>query len=155
MLILNFTCHVSISVFRKSGLIKHCSSSSDLLEYNMSCPYVDRCKFYVHLRSLNVRHFVMLTATALKLWCRGHLQWHDLSTEFHKTLPTGSEVDRGDRQTEDGDLISLLFSFRNGSRPKDFNCIVVNDTQHYPCGKVMKGRGGKFPRILGLVSREI
>jgi hypothetical protein len=31
---------------------------------------------------------------------RGHLQWHDLSTEFHKNLPIGSKVIRGDTQTD-------------------------------------------------------
>jgi hypothetical protein len=31
---------------------------------------------------------------------RGHLQWHDLPTEFHKILPIGSKVIRGDTQTD-------------------------------------------------------
>jgi hypothetical protein len=38
-------------------------------------------------------HFGMVAATALILWPRGNLQWHDLPTEFHKNLPIGSEVD--------------------------------------------------------------
>jgi hypothetical protein len=46
-----------------------------------------------------------------KIWRRGHHQWHDFPTEFHKILPSASKVDSGDRQT-DGDLISLHFSFR-------------------------------------------
>jgi hypothetical protein len=45
---------------------------------------------------------------------RGHLQWHDLRTEFHKNLPTGSKVVRGHTQTDrqTGDLISLTFLFK-------------------------------------------
>jgi hypothetical protein len=35
-----------------------------------------------------------------KVRCRGHLQWHNLSTEFHKNLPIGSKVIRGDTQTD-------------------------------------------------------
>jgi hypothetical protein len=55
----------------------------------------------------------MVAATALKLWIRGCLQWHDLSTEFHKNLPVGSEVDSGGQTyRQDGDVISLHFSFR-------------------------------------------
>jgi hypothetical protein len=40
------------------------SSSEDLSEYKLSWPYGDWCKFCVHLRSLNVRHF---GATELKV----------------------------------------------------------------------------------------
>jgi hypothetical protein len=52
----------------------------------------------------------MVAATALKTWRRGHLQWHDLRTEFHKNLAVGSEVDRGDRHT-DRMVISLAYFF--------------------------------------------
>jgi hypothetical protein len=44
----------------------------------------------------------MVEVTGLKVWLRDHLQWHDLSTEFHKNLPIGSKVIRRghtDRQT--------------------------------------------------------
>jgi hypothetical protein len=62
----------------------------------------------------------MVAATAL--WLRGHLRWHDLLTKFHKNLPVCSEVDRGDSQTQthrqDGDFISLHFSFRKESKLK-------------------------------------
>jgi hypothetical protein len=37
---------------------------------------------------------------------RGHLQWHDLSTEFHKDLLTGSKVIR-DTHRQRGDFIGL------------------------------------------------
>jgi hypothetical protein len=47
-------------VFRKNAPIKSCSSSEDLSEYKISGYYVDWCKFYTHLKSLNVGHFVMV-----------------------------------------------------------------------------------------------
>jgi hypothetical protein len=72
------------SFFRKNGLIKSCSSSEHLSEHKISWSYVDWCKFYIQLKSLNVRHFVMVADTALKLLRQGHLQWHDLPTEFYK-----------------------------------------------------------------------
>jgi hypothetical protein len=54
-------------VFRKSGLIKSCSSSEDPSEYKFSWSYVDWHKFFIHLRSLNIHHFGMVTAIALKI----------------------------------------------------------------------------------------
>jgi hypothetical protein len=53
-----------------------------------------------HLRSLNVRHFGMAEATRLKMWRRGHLQWHHLFTKFHENLRIYSKVIRGDTQTD-------------------------------------------------------
>jgi hypothetical protein len=53
-----------------------------------------------HLRSLNVRHFGMVAATALKIWRVCHFQWHELHIEFHNNLPVGSEVDREGGQTD-------------------------------------------------------
>jgi hypothetical protein len=52
----------------------------------------------------------MVEGTGLKVLRRGHVQWHDLPTEFHKNLPIGSKVIRGDKQT-DG-FISLTFLFK-------------------------------------------
>jgi hypothetical protein len=100
-------------VFDKNGLIKNCSSFEDLSVYKISWSHVDWCKFCIHLRSLNVHHFGMVEGTVLKSMGWGHLQWHDLPTEFHKNLPIGSKVIRGDRQTDrqTGDLISLTFLF--------------------------------------------
>jgi hypothetical protein len=97
ILILNFNrppCS-HFCFFAKSGLIKSCSSCEDLSEYKISWSCVDWCNFYIHLKSLNVRHFGMIAAPALKLWLRGHLQWHDFFTAFHKNLLIGSEVDGG------------------------------------------------------------
>jgi hypothetical protein len=52
-------------------------------------------EFCIHLRSLNFRHFVTVETTALKIWRRDHLKWHDRLAEFHKNLRTGSKVIRG------------------------------------------------------------
>jgi hypothetical protein len=54
-------------IFVKKSLIKSCSSSKDLSEYKSSWSYVERYKFCIHLRSLNVRHFGILAATALTM----------------------------------------------------------------------------------------
>jgi hypothetical protein len=104
----------------KCGLMKSCSFSKDLSEFKMSCSCVEWCKFCVHLRSLNISFLVMVVATALKLCRRGHLQWHDLPTDFLKNLPVGSKIDGWDRHTnrQDDDLISLHFSFRKESTLK-------------------------------------
>jgi hypothetical protein len=100
-------------VFDKNGLIKSCPSFEDLSVYKILWSHVEWCKFCMHLRSSNVRHFGMVKCTGLKVRRRSHLQWHDLTTEFHKNLRIGSKVIRGghtDRQT--GDLISLTLLFR-------------------------------------------
>jgi hypothetical protein len=53
-------------VFDKNGLIKSCSSFEDLSVYKISRSHVEWCKFCIHLRSLNVHHFVMVKDTGLK-----------------------------------------------------------------------------------------
>jgi hypothetical protein len=53
-------------VFDKNGLNKSCSSFEDLSVYNISWSHVDWCKFCIHLRSLNIRHFGMVEGTGLK-----------------------------------------------------------------------------------------
>jgi hypothetical protein len=82
-LTMNFNIQLSAMfvflVFDKNGLIKGCSSFEDLSVFKISCSHVDWCKFYIHLRSFNVRHFGMVESTGSR-----SLQWHDLPTEFHK-----------------------------------------------------------------------
>jgi hypothetical protein len=53
-------------VFDKNGLTESCSSFEDLSVYKISWSHVDWCKFCIHLRSLNVRHFGMVEGTGLK-----------------------------------------------------------------------------------------
>jgi Golgi nucleoside diphosphatase len=53
-------------VFDKNGLTKSCSSFEDLSVYKIQLCHVDWCKFCIHLRSLNVRHFGMVEDTGLK-----------------------------------------------------------------------------------------
>jgi hypothetical protein len=53
-------------VFDKNGLIESYSSFEDLSVYKISCSHVDWCKFCIHLRSLNVRHFRMVEDTGLE-----------------------------------------------------------------------------------------
>jgi hypothetical protein len=79
----------------KNGLIKSCSSFEDLSVYKILWSHVGWCKFCIHLRSLNVRHFGMVEGTGLKVRRQGHLQWHDHTTAFHKNLPIGSKVISG------------------------------------------------------------
>jgi hypothetical protein len=65
--------------------------------------------------------FGMVAAAGLELWHLGHVQWHDLPTEFHKNLPNGSKIDGGETHR----MISLgyLFPFRKERRLK-IHCSV-------------------------------
>jgi hypothetical protein len=53
-------------IFDKNGLIKICPSFEDLSVYKISWSHFDWCKFCIHLRRLNVRHFGMVEDTGLK-----------------------------------------------------------------------------------------
>jgi hypothetical protein len=48
----------------------------------------------------------MVADTTLKLQCRGHLQWHDIQTKFHKNLPIGLKV-YGGGETETDRMVIL------------------------------------------------
>jgi hypothetical protein len=110
-------------VFRERGLIKSCSSPEDPSEYKISWSYVDRCKFYIHLKSLIVRHFGMVADTALKLQLPGHLQWINLRTEFHKNLPIVQNCLLGcTRMKDDIWMMDCKGSGRNRSWPNLRHC---------------------------------
>jgi hypothetical protein len=51
--------------FDKNDLIKSCSSFEELSVYKISWSHVDWCKFCIHLRSLNVRHFGIVEGMGL------------------------------------------------------------------------------------------
>jgi hypothetical protein len=53
-------------VFDKNSFIKSCSSFENLSVYKMSWSHVDWCKFCIHLRSLNIRHFGTVEGTGLQ-----------------------------------------------------------------------------------------
>jgi hypothetical protein len=71
-------------LFTTKYQIETCLFFRDISIHNISWSHVDCCKFCFHLRSLNVRHVVMIKDTDLLY--RGHLQWHDLLIELHKHL---------------------------------------------------------------------
>jgi hypothetical protein len=111
----------------KNDLTKSCLSIEDLSENKISCFHVGWCKSCIHLRSLNIRHFGMVEGTALKVWRRGHLQWHDLPTKFQKNLPIGSKVIWADTHTDrqTGDLISLTFLFKESRLTKGSHEMLI------------------------------
>jgi hypothetical protein len=53
-------------VFDKNCLMKSFSSFEDLSVFKISWSHVDWCKFCIHLRSLNVRHFGIVEGMGLK-----------------------------------------------------------------------------------------
>jgi hypothetical protein len=64
---MNFKIQAAVTfvffVFITNGLVKSCSSFEDLSVYNISWSHVEWCKFSIHLRRLNVRHFGMVEGT--------------------------------------------------------------------------------------------
>jgi hypothetical protein len=51
---------------------------------NSSLSGVDWCKFCIHLRSLNIRHYGTVEGMELEIMESGSLQWHHISAEFHE-----------------------------------------------------------------------
>jgi hypothetical protein len=52
---------VLLQLSHENGLVTMVS------KFNTSCFYVDWCKFYIHLRYLNILHFRMVGVAGLKL----------------------------------------------------------------------------------------
>jgi hypothetical protein len=46
---------------------------------------------------LNLNNFKLVEGVGLKLFHRGHLEWHYLGTKFHENLPSGSKVINGEQ----------------------------------------------------------
>jgi hypothetical protein len=72
-------------VFDKNGLIKSCSSFEDLSVYKFHGPTLTGASLHPP-QTFSVRHFGMVEGAGLKVRLRGHLQWHDLPTEFEVTF---------------------------------------------------------------------
>jgi hypothetical protein len=119
-------------VFYKNVLIKSYSSCDDLSEFRILWPYAEWCKICILLRSLNVSHFGTVAATALKLWRRRHIQWHELPTEFHKSLPLSSEVVRGKGRHTDRKVISLAYISPLG-RVVIYKCTYLAHVHYTMC----------------------
>jgi hypothetical protein len=84
-------------------------------------------KCCIHLKVWMSAILEWLNLRDWKFWRRGHLQWHDLPTEFHKHEPNGSKIDKGrhtDSQTERWSK-SLCFPFRKESRLKWINKLFI------------------------------
>jgi hypothetical protein len=76
-------------------------ASTMLITY-LSEPIVDQglmVKLLHPPQKLNVCRFGMIEGEGLKLWRRGHLQWHHLPTKFHEKQSVSSKLLRGHRQT--------------------------------------------------------
>jgi hypothetical protein len=72
--------------------IRFVCSTTNETKLNPCYLTADWCRFFNHLRSLNIPHFKVAEAMRLKkLWRWGHLQWRD-RPEFHENLRTDSEV---------------------------------------------------------------
>jgi hypothetical protein len=113
-------------VFEKNCLIKSFSSFEDLSVHKISWSHVDWCKFCIHRRSLNVRHFGMLEDTGLiSMASRSSsmaLNFIKIYQLVQKLL--GGTHRRTGRQT--GDLISFTF-LQKESKLKQFLFHVMQN----------------------------
>jgi hypothetical protein len=86
-------------VFDKNGLIKSCSSFGDISMQNFMVPrwlvqVLHPPQKFEHAPFWNGWRY------GIKLRRRGHLQWHDFPTEFHKNLPIALKVIREGEHTD-------------------------------------------------------
>jgi hypothetical protein len=99
---------------RKSGLFNSCSSPEDLSEHNISWSCVDWCKFCIHLRSLNVRHFWNCWSQSIRNY-RAEVIFNGMTLliNFINTVSTNwFKSWWGQTDKQDCDLISLFFPLR-------------------------------------------
>jgi hypothetical protein len=89
-------------VFDKNDLIKSCSSLEDISACKISWSHVHWCKFCIHLRSLNVRHFGMVEGTGLKSRLEVTFNGMTSRLNFIKILSIGSKVIRDTHRWKTG-----------------------------------------------------
>jgi hypothetical protein len=92
------------------------SSSMSSPPYNISSNSTAWLKsymvfLYTHLRSLNVRHFVMAGAMRLEYTTSRSLEWQYLHTKFHENPLNGSKAISGNTVRQADDLTSPLLIF--------------------------------------------
>jgi hypothetical protein len=73
-------------VFHNNGLVKIFPSLDDLPSHNIFFSYRDRCKFFLHLKSLNARYYWMVEISGLKIMASRSPSMTCLLTKFHKNL---------------------------------------------------------------------
>jgi hypothetical protein len=116
-------------VFDKNGLIKSCSSFEDISVFlKFHGPTLTGASFASTSEVWTSTILEWLTLRDWKVRHRGHFQWHELPTEFHKNLPISSKVIMGghtDRHA--GDVISLTFLFKE-SRLKKRDHVTGRDS---------------------------
>jgi hypothetical protein len=62
-------------------------------------------------QNLNLNHFEKIESMGFKIIASSPLEWHHLTTKFHKNLPIVSNVDRGRKRHADSVVISLAYFF--------------------------------------------
>jgi hypothetical protein len=82
------------SGFRKSDLIKSCSSFEYVRAYKIPLYHVDWCNFCIHLRCLKHPPFGMVEATGLKITASMPPSMACPLYGIYKNLPTGSKFYR-------------------------------------------------------------
>jgi hypothetical protein len=113
MLILNLNCppRSHFSFFAKVVSLKVDDPLMIYQNTKFHCPILTGASFTFTSKVWTSAILEWLQLRHYKLWRRGHLQWHDLTTEFHKNLPLGSEVDRGDRYRHTDRMVITLAYF--------------------------------------------
>jgi hypothetical protein len=97
-------------VFRKEVRLKAVHPLNIFQDTQFHDPALTGASFASNFKSSNVRHFGMVSATALKLWRRSHLQWLDFPTQFHKNILLVQNLMGGrGAHRRNGDVIAYIF----------------------------------------------